>query len=50
MRNLVQYPISLEEEIKTLRSLAEDLESEKKIGDLRPAILRSAANRIERSP
>ncbi len=47
MRNLAQHPITAEEEVTTLRELAEALEAEKRMGDIRPLVLRSIADRIE---
>lgn len=47
MRNLNAHPVTSEEEIATLREVADKLEEEGKIGDMRPVTLRSAADRIE---
>ena len=50
MRNLAAHPVTKEEEVKVLRELADELQAEKRFGDVRPSVLRSAANRIEKIP
>ena len=47
MRNLAQYPITDDEIIECLSDLANEILSEKIPGDMRPALLRAAAERIE---
>ena len=49
MRNLDQYPITVSEIRNTLRSMADQIEKEERIGDLRPLILRTAANIVLRA-
>ena len=48
-RNLAEDPITVEEIRDTLRTMADQIESEKHIGDLRPLILRTAANIVLRA-
>lgn len=41
MRNILEYPITQAEKVEVLTTLAEDILSEKRMGDMRPAVLRA---------
>ena len=51
MRNLEEYPISVEEIVQTLRKQAAMLENIKpqRVGDMRPLLYRTAARIVERA-
>jgi len=44
MRNLNEYPITLEEWIETLRSVSKELDKQEICGDIRPIILNQVAD------
>lgn len=48
MRNLIEYPITIEEVVATLRRTAAELSQEERIGDMRPLILEQAADALEK--
>lgn len=47
MRNLMEFPITTDEVVATLRRTAAELSQEERIGDMRPIILEQAANTLE---
>jgi hypothetical protein len=49
MRNLIEYPITPEEIQERLLELANDITKEERIGDIRPLILKTAAEVVKAS-
>lgn len=47
MRNLLQYPVTQEEILESLRSQKRAIEQEQRIGDIRPLILRHTVEIVE---
>jgi hypothetical protein len=47
MRNLEKYPILFSEMVETLRRLSDELAKEECVGDMRPLILKTAADWLE---
>lgn len=47
MRNINKYPITVEEVVKALLDLADIINGEDRIGDMRPTLLKVAAQTIE---
>ena len=47
MRNLAQYPVTTAEILECLRTLFEEISAEKRPGDMRPLLLRKAAEIVE---
>lgn len=48
MRNLTEHPITLHEIEKCLEQLADEIDRYQSIGDMRPLLLKTAANIIRR--
>lgn len=46
MRNIMETPVTKEEIIDTLLRLADEFEGEEKYGDMRPLILKQAAQHV----
>jgi len=47
MRNLLQYPVTQDEILQSLRSQKRDIEQEQRIGDMRPLVLRHTIEIVE---
>lgn len=47
MRNLRQYPITKQEILECLSTLAQDMLKEKRVGDMRPSLLQEASKIVE---
>ena len=48
MRNLAKHPVTIDEIVDCLESQSKKLSEEKRVGDMRPLLLREAAKIIRR--
>lgn len=46
MRDLVQYPVTRAEIVETIKQLADVVDGENRVGDMRPLLLRQAAQYV----